>query len=405
MTNREAAVKIIKKLRKEGFEALFAGGCVRDMLLGRRANDYDVATSAKPKEVARLFRRTLKVGAKFGVVIVLLDNQQVEVATFRTEKDYPDGRHPAGVVFSTAAEDAQRRDFTVNGMFYDPIEKKTIDYVNGRADLKRKIIRTIGDPSERFGEDYLRMLRAVRFSGQLNFKIEPKTMSAICRYASKINDISGERKCSELEGMLVCVNRAQGAGLLIQTSLAENMFEGFIGQEAEYGTKALSFLPKRVDFPLALSAFFAGFETGLAMIQIKSLKPSSRTIKHVKFLLNNRGRLLNDEMSLSELKLILAEPYFDDLYEFQKSIQRADQKSLSPLIKIKKRANQLKEIELKPKPLLNGHELMNLGLVPGPKLGQLSKEMYIAQLEGIVKTKAQAKEWVRNWLIRHKRTH
>jgi len=133
MTNREAAVKIIKKLRKEGFEALLAGGCVRDMLLGRKANDYDVATSAKPKEVVRLFKRTLKVGAKFGVVIVLLDNRQVEVATFRTEEDYHNGRHPTSVVFSTAAEDAKRRDFTVNGMFYDPIEKKTIDYINGRS--------------------------------------------------------------------------------------------------------------------------------------------------------------------------------------------------------------------------------------------------------------------------------
>jgi hypothetical protein len=193
MTNRQAAVQIVKKLRGEGFQALLAGGCVRDMLLGRRPNDYDVATDAKPNDVIKLFRRTLKVGAKFGVVVVLIDKIQVEVATFRTESDYEDGRHPSKVRFTTAAEDAARRDFTINAMFYDPIAKKVIDYYKGQADLKNKIIRTVGDPVERFSEDYLRMLRAVRFSTQLGFSIEPRTQKAVCNQAENITKISGER--------------------------------------------------------------------------------------------------------------------------------------------------------------------------------------------------------------------
>ncbi|MCD6392697.1 MAG: CCA tRNA nucleotidyltransferase, partial [Planctomycetes bacterium] len=167
MTNREPAIKVIRRLHKAGHEALLAGGCVRDMILNRAAKDYDVATDARPQEVVKLFARTRKIGAKFGVVMVLDRNQQVEVATFRTESGYADGRHPDKVEFATAKADAARRDFTINGMFYDPIEKKILDFVGGQADLARCVIRTIGKPHDRFGEDYLRMLRAVRFSTRL----------------------------------------------------------------------------------------------------------------------------------------------------------------------------------------------------------------------------------------------
>ncbi|MHC4271142.1 MAG: CCA tRNA nucleotidyltransferase, partial [Planctomycetota bacterium] len=265
MTNKEAAVNVIKKLRRAGFEALMAGGCVRDMQLRRRAKDYDVATNAKPSEVIKMFRRTLKVGAKFGVVIVLIKDKQVEVATFRTETDYADGRHPGRVVFSTAGEDAARRDFTVNGMFYDPINRKVIDYIKGKSDLKKGIVRTIGNPVERFNEDYLRMLRAVRFSTQLGFKIEPNTYSAICKHANKIKGISGERQCAELEGILVCVNRAKGAAMLIDTGLSRAVFPNFKGRKAELGVEVLSYLPGKVGFSLAISAFFAGCNIDYAL--------------------------------------------------------------------------------------------------------------------------------------------
>ena len=403
MTNRQAAIKIISKLHSNGFEALLAGGCVRDMLLKRFANDYDVATSASPGQIIKLFKRTLKIGAKFGVVMVLLRNQKVEVATFRTESDYTDGRRPGSVEFTNAAEDACRRDFTINGMFYDPIEKKVIDYVNGQADLRSRIIRTIGKPTERFGEDYLRMLRAIRFSTQLGFAIEPKTFSAICANPKNIAKISGERIRMELEGILVGPNRAAGAALLIKSGLTEAIFSGFTGREMNFAVKVLAELRKKIDFALALAGFFAGCEDEFAFEKCKVLKLSRSKIKHIKFLLTNRGRLLADEMSLAELKMMLAEPYFGDLYELQKAIQKAEQKSISALINLRKRIKSLGDVELKPKPLLNGHQLMQLGAVRGASLGQLAEEMYIAQLEGKLKTVVQARRWARRWLQERKK--
>ncbi|MBN2129808.1 MAG: CCA tRNA nucleotidyltransferase, partial [Sedimentisphaerales bacterium] len=233
MTNRQAAIEIVRQLHRRGFEALLAGGCVRDMLLGRCAKDYDVATNARPEEVMRLFRRTLKVGAKFGVVIVLTRGRQVEVATFRSEAGYEDGRHPGTVEFTSAAEDASRRDFTINGMFYDPLERRVIDYVDGQADLKRRIVRTIGDPQARLGEDYLRMLRAVRFSTQLEFEIESRTYAAIRRHAESIVRISGERIVAELEGILCHPNRAAGASLLSEMGLLAVIFPGLEAERAD----------------------------------------------------------------------------------------------------------------------------------------------------------------------------
>ena len=407
MTNRQAAIKILKELRHNGFEALLAGGCVRDMLLGRRASDYDVATNAHPDEVIKIFRRTLKVGAKFGVVIVLLEGQQVEVATFRTETGYADGRHPEIVKFSSAAEDASRRDFTINGMFFDPLNKKVIDYVNGQVDLEKKIVRTIGKPQERFEEDYLRMLRAVRFSTQLGFKIEPSTWSAICKNAGKITNISGERIAIELEGTLTNPNRAQGTSMLVESGLAENIFPGLVlnSNHAEIGIDVLGQLRKQVDFALALAGLFAGSETQFALNKCHVLKLSRNRNKHIKFLLANRGKLLDDKMSLADLKKILAEPYFRDLYEFQRAIQKAaigGRKSISQLITLRKRIKSLGDVELKPKPFLSGHDLIRLGAVPGPALGQLSEELYTAQLEGTLQTTEQAVEWVKKWLAKHR---
>jgi poly(A) polymerase len=403
MSNKQAAIDIVKGLRERGFEALLAGGCVRDMLLGRRAKDYDVATNARPEEVTRLFRRTLKVGAKFGVVIVLAGKQQVEVATFRAETGYEDGRHPGQVRFTSAAEDASRRDFTINGMFYDPLHEKVIDYVNGQADLQQRILRTIGDPDERFGEDYLRMLRAIRFSTQLGFAIEPQTYAAICRNAAKIDRISGERIAVELEGILVYPNRAAGTSMLIETGLAQAVFPGFVGEGAERSVAVLAQLRRTVDFPLALAAFFSDFPTDSATEKLKVLKLSRNQIKHVRFLLAHRGRLLEQDMALSRLKKLLAEPYFRDLFELERALQKATvgKQGVTSLIELRRRIRALGDVEVKPRPLLDGHDLMRLGAVAGPDLGQLVEELYVAQLEGDVQTREQAEQWTKDWLQRH----
>ncbi len=406
MSNQQAAIEIIHKLQEHGFQALLAGGCVRDMLLGRTAKDYDVATNAEPAVVMRLFPRTLKIGAKFGVVIVLIRQQQVEVATFRSEAGYEDGRHPTEVRFTTAAQDASRRDFTINGMFYDPRTEQVIDYVEGRADLQRRIVRTIGNPEERFGEDYLRMLRAVRFSTRLGFAIEPETYAAIGRNAAKIARISGERIAIELEETLVHPNRAAGAAMLIETGLADAVFPGFAGETARQTVPVLKRLRRNVDFPLALAAFFVGHPTDFAMSKCELLKLSNKQTQRIEFLLAHRGGLLDSAMSLAQLKKFLAQPAFRDLYELERAIQKASasQDGLARLATLQRRIRDLGDVEVKPKPLLNGHDLMRLGAVSGPALGQLAEELYVAQLENDVATKDQAEQWVTDWLGRHRST-
>jgi len=403
MSNKQAAIEIIRRLQEHGYEALLAGGCVRDMLLGRPAKDYDVATSARPADVMRLFPRTLKVGAKFGVVIVLTRGTQVEVATFRSEAGYEDGRHPTEVRFTSAAEDASRRDFTINGMFYDPLKEQVIDYVHGQADLERRVIRTIGNPDERFGEDYLRVLRAVRFSTRLGFAIEPETYAAIGRNAAHIVRISGERIAVELEGILVHPNRAAGAAMLIETGLARAIFPGFAGAPAEQAVAVLARLRRNVSFPLALAAFFSGFPTDSALEKCAILKLSRNQTRHIEFVLAQRGRLLEVDMSLAQLKKLLAQPYFWDLYELERAIQKAAaaREGLGSLSKLRRRIRDLGDVDVKPKPLLNGHDLMHLGAVPGPTLGQLAEELYVAQLEGEVQTREQAEQWAKAWLQRH----
>jgi poly(A) polymerase len=403
MTHKEAAIEIIKKLREAGFTALMAGGCVRDMVLGRAAKDYDVATNAHPEEVMRHFHRTLKVGAKFGVVIVLIKNVQVEVATFRTESGYLDGRHPSQVAFADAKEDASRRDFTINGMFYDPIEDKVIDYVSGQKDLQRHVIRTIGDADIRFGEDYLRMLRAIRFSMQLGFEIEKATWQAICKTAPNIRRISGERIAMELETLLTHPNRGEGFSKLIESGLAAQIFPKIPAEQMRYGAGILGHLRKRVDFSLALAAVFAGCEGELAIEQCETLKLSTDRYRHIRFLLGHRGVLLEADMPLANLKKLMAKPYFLDLYELQRAIQRAEKKPVSPLIKIKKRARALVGENLTPKPLLDGHELITLGAIPGPQVGELAEELYVEQLGGNLHTSQQARQWVQKWLNKHLR--
>ena len=195
---RELAAAIVRRLQDAGFEAFWVGGCVRDFLLGREPGDYDIATNAVPDEIERLFHKTIAVGRQFGVMVVVEDGEQFQVATFRAESDYQDGRHPSQVSFGDPQADATRRDFTINGLFYDPVKQTLRDWVGGEADLKARVIRTIGQPEERFAEDHLRLLRAVRFAAQLGFEIEPATFAAIRALAPKIKTISAERVRDEL---------------------------------------------------------------------------------------------------------------------------------------------------------------------------------------------------------------
>jgi poly(A) polymerase len=221
-SSKAVAKGIVERLQKAGFAAFWVGGCVRDFLLGREPDDYDIATDAKPDQVGKLFKKTIPVGKKFGVMIVVENKQQFQVATFRAEADYHDGRRPEKVVFASAEADALRRDFTVNGLFYDPLTKKIHDWVGGEKDLRAKIIRTIGSPEERFAEDHLRLLRAVRFAAQLDFEIEPETFAAIKTLAPKIKLISAERIRDELIKLFAPPNQKRMSGLVDEWIGGEN---------------------------------------------------------------------------------------------------------------------------------------------------------------------------------------
>jgi len=222
---REFAVEVVRQLREHGFEAYWAGGCVRDQLLGRAPYDYDVATSAHPEEIRRVFkhRKTLAVGAAFGVMTVLGTRGagQIEVATFRQDVGYSDGRHPDRIAFSSPEQDAQRRDFTINGMFYDPLENRIIDFVGGEADLKNRIVRAIGDARQRIAEDKLRMLRAVRFASIFDFRLEANTRDAICDMAPQVTVVSAERIADEMRIVLVHPARIRAIELLKTSGLLQ----------------------------------------------------------------------------------------------------------------------------------------------------------------------------------------
>src|SRR6478735_10652414 len=208
-TMEKTARAIATKLRQHGHIAYFAGGCVRDMVRGLPPKDIDIATDARPEQVQKIFQRTYAVGAHFGVIVVLENEFQFEVATFRSDGVYLDGRLPVEVHFATAEEDAARRDFTINGMFFDPEKDEVIDFVGGKADLERRLIRAIGNPAQRFAEDRLRMLRAVRFATVLGFEIDPATWDAVIASAASIKEISAERIREELVKIFLSPNRGR----------------------------------------------------------------------------------------------------------------------------------------------------------------------------------------------------
>lgn len=399
---RDFAVDVVRRITEAGYRALWAGGCVRDILLGKTPKDFDVATSATPEQVRAVFgsRKTIPVGESFGVIIVVGPRGagQVEVATFRTDLSYSDGRRPDQVVFSTPEEDANRRDFTINGMFYDPLAERVLDYVGGQRDLEAGIIRAIGDPRQRFTEDKLRMLRAVRFAAHFDFEIDSETTKAVQDMASAIIVVSAERITQELTRMLTDRHRRRAVHLcrlsgllpLIIPELSELM-----QHESTAWNVTLAMLDElnNPSFELAMAALLhtvpyadphrrSATETGNVAAACRRLKFANKQLERVSWLVAHQDALRTaDQMRLSSLKRILAHPDRDELIELTRVSIAVRGDSMEPIDFVHSFLMKTRPEDLNPPPLLTGNDLISLGIEPGPRFAEILELARIEQLE------------------------
>jgi poly(A) polymerase len=424
---KQLAEDIVRRLRAAGHEALLAGGCVRDLLLSRSPKDYDVATSATPREVLALFPKALTVGEAFGVVIVIEDTSEIEVATFRSDAAYTDGRHPDAVAFTDARHDALRRDFTINGMFLDTQTGRVVDYVGGQEDLKAGLIRAIGDPRQRFLEDHLRMLRAVRFASELGFTIDPGTAAAAGELAPKIAGTSGERVAAELERILIAppAGRRRGLELADELGLLEVLLPEVramkgvvqgpdVHPEGDVFVHTLSAVEvlREPTLELALATllhdvgkprtavmrdgrwtFYGHAELGEKMAEqvCHRLRLSNYQTGRVTWLVRQHMRLISaGEMREARLKRLFAESGFLDLAELWRADCLASGGTAEGYDALMARYRALEAAGVSPPPLITGHDLIALGLEPGPVFRTILDEVYDAQLEGRARTREEA---------------
>jgi poly(A) polymerase len=438
---RSTALDIVRRLQQAGFPAFWVGGCVRDFLLGREPVDYDIVTAALPEQVERLFKRTIAVGRKFGVMVVLEGSREFQVATFRAEADYQDGRHPELVAFGDAQADARRRDFTVNGLFYDPVRQESHDWVGGEADLRARIIRTIGAPVERFAEDHLRLLRAVRFAAQLDFSIEAGTFAALKANAAKIKAISAERVREELVKLFRPPHAARGLDLLRESGLLEQVLPEIAAtvaceQSPDFHPEGTVFnhlqlmlqnLPPEADpsLPWAVllhdvakpvtastdpetgSRHFYGHEKLGADMAAEILerlrfprKQIDEIVQAVRCHMQFKDTL---EMRKSTLRRLLMRPTF----ALELELHRLDCLGSHGRLDVHDfLVAQARLLEAQPQirpPLLKGDDLIALGMEPGPALGALLAEIREKQLQDELTTRTEARKWAKRWLTRAKK--
>ncbi|MBX3459740.1 MAG: CCA tRNA nucleotidyltransferase [Planctomycetes bacterium] len=425
-------------MRGAGHEALLAGGCVRDLLLGREPKDYDVATSALPDAVEALFARTVPVGKSFGVIRVLDDddNIAVEVATFRHDGPYLDGRHPSAVTFTDARQDAARRDFTINAMFLDPEAGQVIDHHGGQADLKRGVIRAVGEPRARFEEDKLRLLRAVRFAAGLGFDIEPATWAALCDMAPQVAVCSGERIRDELSKMITNVGAARGLRLMQRSGLMQAILPEVAVMEATpqspehhpegdvftHTLLGMDVMFKPATVTLALGVLFhdiakpptmrhegeritfhghdkLGGEMAVKVMQ--RLRYPGEVMERVKSLIDDHLKFINvPKMKTATLKRLLRKPHFDEDLELHRIDCLAGPNRLGTYHLVKQRLAEFErqgaERALRPKVPIDGRDLIAMGLQPGPKFKELLHALEDEMLEGRVSTRDEAVAFVKS---------
>ncbi len=392
----EFAVSVVGRLREAGFTAYFAGGCVRDRLLGRTPADFDVATDATPAEIRNLFgrRRTLAIGAAFGVITVLGPKSagQVEVATFRRDAAYSDGRHPDAVTFSSAEEDARRRDFTINGLFYDPLEDRVIDFVGGKADLERGVVRAIGNPHERLAEDKLRLLRAVRFAATFGFELEADTACAVRHMAPQICVVSPERIAMEMRRLLTLAGRVAGIRLLLDTALASHVLPEIVpgnDRERDRLEENLAVLSRLVDpsFPLALAATLKDRLDVPGVYAVgRRWRLAKREVERVAWLLVHLPLAARaGKARHSELHPVLVQEGVDELIALAEAVEPGSAGAAHCRTVLARPPE-----EWNPPPLVDGAALIARGLRPGPAFSRLLAQARAAQLDGEVTTREEA---------------
>ncbi len=404
------ALQVVERLRSEGFQAYWAGGCVRDLLLNRKPGDYDVATSARPEEVRNIFgnKRTFSVGANFGVIIVHgpHGSSDIEIATFRNDGAYIDGRRPESVIFSSPEEDAQRRDFTINGMFFDPVEEKIIDFVDGEKDLREGIVKAIGNPLKRIEEDKLRMLRAVRFTATLEFELDEKTAEAIRNLAPEIHQVSEERITQEWRKMILDSHREYAIELIDSLGLLKEIFP-----ELLYGNDSFEKHPgweRTCTLFRLLHKYDATFEVTLALFIgslfipdedeandlnrdkhvsmtagkiCRRMRLSNNEKDEICWLLLNQNRLDKaSEMPLCDLKRSLSHKYFQPLSTLIQVSLEADGMDDSSLQFCLDFIANHPESEINPAPLVTGEDLIKMGMKPGPKFKETLNTLRDSQL-------------------------
>ena len=398
---KDVAVWVIRHLRDAGHEALLAGGCVRDMLLGIRPIDYDVATSATPMQVKALFRRVRMIGAKFGVAMVIRRGRPVEVATFRNDLSYTDGRRPDAVEFTSAREDAQRRDFTINGMFYDPLEPKLVDYVGGKKDLKARTVRAIGDADKRFAEDYLRMLRAVRFANRLGFTIEAKTAAAIRLRADHIARISGERIRDEFEKMLVHPSAAAAVAQMKGLCLLPEILPELFADADRYAAalRRIEAVAAQGDLMLALGALLGGLTKGEIGRIARRWGGSNDCRDGVQWMAAHLGHWPDAaDLPLCDFKRLMAPKHFGRLRTLWRADELAATGARTQSRRIARRAAAIPHSRISPRPFVTGDDLIQMGVSEGLIVGRALKAVYDAQLNEELRDRrsalAMAKELV-----------
>lgn len=403
------ALQVAHRLREAGFNALWAGGCVRDMLLGSTPHDYDVASDATPPQVRKLFRKTIAVGAQFGVIEVLGDEPglHVQVATFRSDGSYSDGRHPDNIKFGTPQDDALRRDFTINGLFYDPVKEEVIDYVGGQEDLKKRMVRAIGDPVHRIDEDKLRMLRAIRFVSRFAFDLDASTAAAIETMHAQIKQVSAERITDELKKMLIHKERLKALHYLTQLKLLQTILPGFAWSSEISADKPFEFrmvhnLPSEVSFSLAWAAVLLDVQR-----QLRTSKPlqkdelhdsfgsqfrlSSAEITSVEYLALSLDALRHaHQLPWAKLKPILAHTLRDDLLALLEAGVLGLQWPREGLTYCQERLHHWTTEDLQPAVLVTGADVTQLGVTPGPLFKELLGAVRIAQLNDEIKNREEA---------------